>query len=183
VGDAEHLGHGHRPAGAALAEGPAFDVLHDQVVVIALVEHVVELHDGRVVDAGRDPGLAAKPLAAIGRGGVVGAQALDGDEAIQALVVGQDHLSHPADSQSPDDAVGADSFGIRHRDRADHDRPSSWIRRRSAALDGIEVAAELGRGDGLTSADAGLRSPRACHARTLAARRIGAPRRMPRGRA
>src|SRR3954469_2544873 len=133
VGDAEHLGHGRRPGVATLSQGLALDVLHDQVVVVALVEHVVDPHDRRVVEPGGDPRLAAEPLAALRSLGVV-VQALDRDQAIEAVVVRQHDLAHAARAQSPDDAIRSDPPGVRHRG-ADYARPSSWIRRRSAGLD------------------------------------------------
>lgn len=89
--------------GEVVAEVGALHVLHDEEQVVAVAARVVHGDQARVVHLRGDPALADEAaaqfvggLAADGSGDPVGAQQLDGDPAVQALVVGRPDLAHAA---------------------------------------------------------------------------------------
>ena len=76
-----------------------------------LGHEVVDLHDGGVAEAGGQPGLAAEALPLLGGEPGVLPDALDGDPALQAVVPGEEHLSHAATPDRAFHPVDADVLG------------------------------------------------------------------------
>lgn len=82
-----------------VAEVGPVDVLHDEVEVLALGARVMDGDQARVVDLCGDAALAheaAAQLLGLGARDPVGAQQLDRDAAVEALVVRRPDLAHAA---------------------------------------------------------------------------------------
>lgn len=89
--------------GEVVAEVGALHVLHDEEQVVAVAAGVVHGDQARVVHLCGDPALADEAAAQLvggraadGSGDPVGAQQLDRDPAVEALVVGRPDLAHAA---------------------------------------------------------------------------------------
>ena len=89
---------------------PALDVLQDDAVARGVLKQVVDLHDGRMAEAGDGPGLAQQPLAHGGIEPVVVADPLDRHPPPQPGVPGQEDLPHPPAAEEALDLIGADSL-------------------------------------------------------------------------
>ena len=87
------------PAFGQLAQVGPLDVLHDDVVEVLRGEDVVDLDDRRVVEPRRHPCLAAEALAPPRADPGVGADALHRHPAVEAVVVGEEHLPHAAGAE------------------------------------------------------------------------------------
>src|SRR4029453_1155217 len=98
-----------RPARDARAERFALEQLHREEQLALLLDHLVELADIGVVHGRRRARLAPQALA--GRRIVrAGADALDRDLTLQALVVGREDDAHAALTQLAGEAVVRDAL-------------------------------------------------------------------------
>ncbi len=107
IAEAPHLVGGERSVGGdALGEVAAGQVVHDEHEVVAVVEHVEQLDDGRVVEAPQDLGLAPDPQARLLEllGRAVQRQALQRHLAAVGRPRQVDH-AHAAPAQSTDGLV------------------------------------------------------------------------------
>jgi hypothetical protein len=69
-----------------VAERPALDQLHDDPVAVLALQEIVDVNDRRMVEARHGPGLAPQAFAAVAQSG---ADLLQGDPALQALIPGR----------------------------------------------------------------------------------------------
>ncbi len=88
----------------------ALDQLHDDPVAFVGLDDVVDVDDGRVVEARRHPRLAAEAQLAGGVGGVW-QQPLDGQRPLQGLIEGAVDRAHAARAEALFDQVVADAIG------------------------------------------------------------------------
>ncbi len=96
-----------------LPQGPARDVLHDDVVHGGVRAGVVHAHHVGVVQAGRGLGLPAEPLHEPLVPGVLGGQDLDGHRPPQHGVGAPVHLGHAACPDRLFEPVPVAQFGLR----------------------------------------------------------------------
>ena len=90
-----------------LAQRQPGHVLHDDGLVAALADGVVDGDDARVVDAGDGDGLAAHPVDEGVVGGEVRVEQLHRDLAVEDLVSPEPHLGHAADGDATVEPVAA----------------------------------------------------------------------------
>ena len=106
--DVEGLGDAELAGLHPLVQGLARHQLHDDVVVTVLLQELVDLDDGGVLEAGDGACLAAQPRTLDGVL-VVGRDPFDGDRPVELLVVTAIDLAHAAGSEAAVDPVGADA--------------------------------------------------------------------------
>ena len=114
--------------GEVVGEVGPVDVLHDEEQLLALAARVVHRDQAGVVDLGGDPALAyeaAAQLVGLLARDLVGAQQLDRDAPVQALVVRRPHLAHAALADERGQFVAAGD----HTSRRHRHLPSSCLRR------------------------------------------------------
>jgi len=107
-------GERRRQGGVAdqAGERPAEDVLHDDGVALPVAgDQVVDLDDGRVVQARHGPRLAAEALGGTFCRPRLPAQTLDRHPPLQALVEGEENLAHATAPEASLQAVGSDALG------------------------------------------------------------------------
>ena len=104
-----------RPLGGdALPERPTRHVLEHQVQGALVLQEVVDLGYVRVVELGDDPGLALQPRQAPFVGDNLLGQRLDGDLAIETVVMGEVDDAHPPAPQLAEHVVRPDERGGPH---------------------------------------------------------------------
>ncbi len=108
--DLERFGQREGLAGDPLGQRLPGEQLHDQIQLALLLGELVHMAHIGVADAGGGARLSEQPIPQAGIGGCL-ADPLDGDLAVEALVVGGEHHAHAAFTQLPGDAVVAD--GVR----------------------------------------------------------------------
>ena len=118
-GDDAHHQIGRHAVGVALGEQPrrvgALDVVHRQPQPAVEVPAVVDRHDVRMPQRGRDIGLPVEPLP------VLGVSADRGREHLERIVSGQPwmacqiHLTHAPRAQQPHDGVARDHVPVGQR--------------------------------------------------------------------
>ncbi len=117
------------PRGDRLAERLALDVLHRQEAQPLGLLDRVERHDPGVAERGDRPRLALEARDLLGVRGHLRRQHLEGDPAVEARVVGEVDLAHPARAERLEEAIGpqrpADeaAVGLRLWHDADYDAP------------------------------------------------------------
>ena len=84
------------------------DVLHHDVRLVLVIQHVIDGCDVGVGQCGECFGLAEQPCARIGLVTVVGQESLERDLPVESGVAGKEHFSHPAGAERPHDLVRAD---------------------------------------------------------------------------
>ena len=108
-----------RPAPDQLGQRLARDVLHGDERLAVVLADVVDGDDVGVLQPRRQPRLALEALAHVG---VVDAQHLDRDEAIDRRIEGEEQRAHPALAEAFADAVAIDGLrqlhGVRVTSRA-----------------------------------------------------------------
>ncbi len=82
--------------------------LHDDEELTVLLGELVHLADIRMADLGGDPRLAEQPFLQ-GRMAVHGAEAFDGDQAVEPVVAGLEHHAHAAFAELTREAVLSNS--------------------------------------------------------------------------
>jgi hypothetical protein len=113
-GPGQHLGQGrrlaYRPGSAveALGEAAALDELQRQKRPAVGLAHLVDLDDVGVVQARHRPGLAGEALPLLRAGALVGADHLEGHDAVQAELPGLEDDAHAAAAQLPQHLVALD---------------------------------------------------------------------------
>ena len=98
-------------AAQPLLERLAAHVLHGDVGGAVRGAAVVHADDAGMVEAGRGPGLDAEALEELVVGGQPRLEHLDGDQAAEALVLGQIDVRHPSAPERRDDPVPAREQG------------------------------------------------------------------------
>ncbi len=101
----------------------AVDVLHRHVEFAVLLSEVEDLDDVRVAEVGADARLVDEHRDEVGIARVLGKDAFDGDdflEAVRALAAREVHLRHPARRDPPEQLVGPQAH--RRRDAGDRHR-------------------------------------------------------------
>ena len=113
-GDLQGLGQGNGLAGDPLRQRLAGEQLHHQIELASIFGELVDVADVGVVDAGGGARLAEEALP---QPRVVGrlADALDGDRAVQSVVMRCVHHAHPALTQLASDAVATDDLRLEGR--------------------------------------------------------------------
>ena len=101
-------------AGEVLREGPALDVLHHDVVRLAVHAGVVDVDDVGVVEAGGGLGLAAEPLHEARVPGELWGQDLYGHRAVERGVEPSEDLGHTARADARLQAVAPSQHGLAH---------------------------------------------------------------------
>ena len=97
----------------------AFDELrHDEAESVLRATHVEDRHDVGMVQPGEDPGFNEKRLDILGVGDSFRVRHLDGDRAVEVIVVSKIDPSEPALTEPTDDPVAADLGGIAVRGAA-----------------------------------------------------------------
>ena len=113
VGDldavAQRLIERQRALAEPVAERLALEVLHDEVLGLALAADVVERADVRMRELRDGLRLALEALARFGRRGHVRRQDLDGDRPLEPRVLRLVNLPHPARADRRDDLVGTEA--------------------------------------------------------------------------
>lgn len=115
-GDLHRVGERNGPPGDPLRQGLAGEQLHYQIELASIFGQLVDVADVGVAEAGGGARLAEE---AFPQSGVVGRlpDALDGNRAVQAVVMRRVHDAHPALTQPADDAVATDGFRLQRRVR------------------------------------------------------------------
>ena len=93
-GVVDDLGDAEAAAGDEFVEGAAGDELHDDDVHAGFVDDVMDGDDVGVVERGGGLGFLEEALAEGGIGGLVGAEDLEGDRAIELEVARFIHFAH-----------------------------------------------------------------------------------------
>ena len=114
--ESESLLERQRTLEQPVGERLAFQVLHDEVLGLALAPDVVERADVRVGELGDRLGLALEALAGFGRGREVRRQNFDRDGSLQPRVARPVDLAHPARAERRQDLVRTETGprGKRH---------------------------------------------------------------------
>ena len=105
--DAHHVAIGQPAGGEQLVERRAVDQLGDQVGALVVDRRLVQSHDPGMGEPRGRPRLALEAPTATPNHARAG-QDLDGDLAVQALVVGQPNRGEPTRAQAPAQAVAAE---------------------------------------------------------------------------
>ena len=91
----------------------AFDELRDhEAEPVFGAAHVEDRHDVGMVQLGEDPGFDEKRLDVLGVGDSFGVRHLDGDRAVEVIVVSKIDPSESALTEPTDDPIAADLRGI-----------------------------------------------------------------------
>ena len=125
----------------------AVDELHDDERPGLVLAVVVDRDDVRVVQRGRGLRLLAEARAEVGVAAVLGAEDLDGDVAVELVVVGAVDPGHPALAEQLDQPVAAAEDRPDLRSRVAPSRAASRSRRRrstAAATRGPHRTVRLG---------------------------------------
>ena len=130
-----------------LLDGGSVDVLHDEVRRALVLAERVHREDVRVRDARHGAGLDGEELAQVLVSEELGTNELDGDIAIEAVVVGERHDPHSAGAERTHDAIRVGDHGPAREPQLAHDRDAragiglDWhlaAARRDLDLDAIE---------------------------------------------
>ena len=103
-------------------DGGSVDVLHDEVRRSFVLAERVHGEDVRMRDARHRAGLDGEELAQVLVLEELGADELDGDVAVEAIVVRQRHDAHAARAERTDDAIGVGDHGAALEAQVAHDR-------------------------------------------------------------
>ena len=147
----------HRATAQACRQRLALDVLHHDMELPLVVEHVVDGRDIGMVQARGGARLALELRVRLGRRGG-GRRPLERDAASEPRVLGQPYLAHAARAEQRDDLIRAEPMAREHggagriairaqvfkprRSRTWHDPSGSSLRHRHGTSDWVE------RGDG-----------------------------------
>ena len=118
-----------RPMGQAAGQRFAFHQFHDEVIEVAVVAHVVDAADVRVVEARDRLRLAMEPLAPLVAQAVGLDQNLDRDRSIEPAIVAAIDFAHAASAERRDDLVRPEA----RTGGKDHSGPSVIAAARAAA--------------------------------------------------
>ena len=102
------------PAVEPVLEGAPLDVLHDDEKAVLLLGHVEDLNDVRMIEPGREPGLAGEPLPHLVVVGEVVGEELDGDFAIELQIARSIDGRHSAVAESVLELVALAGQVARH---------------------------------------------------------------------
>src|SRR5208282_218471 len=86
----------HGTVADEMLQGRAVEVLHDDEGLAVLLANVVDGADIRMVERGRSPGLAAEALERLAVSGYIFGEEFQGDEAVEAGVLGLVDDAHAA---------------------------------------------------------------------------------------
>jgi hypothetical protein len=95
AGEGDGGGEGQGPVADQVLQGLPRKELHHDVVALAILADVVDVHQVGVGQGGGEAGLAPEAIAQLGRGGEVGAQDLDRHRPVEQPVVAAVDLRHP----------------------------------------------------------------------------------------
>jgi hypothetical protein len=107
--DNQRVGQRERALRQPISEGLAFEVLHDEERGAALLPDVIQRADVGMIELGDRSGFAVEALAELQVASETLGKNLDGDDAIEASVLGLVDFAHPARAQRGEDFVRAEA--------------------------------------------------------------------------